>query len=138
MAKRWTPQEKEYVDDYAGIKNYTELSQRLNRSEDAIRLFRARNRLSSFFDNFYTYNLLSKELGLSRATIRKYHLKGWLQGRRANWKTIFGKYPMIFTEDNIVKFLKSYANLFSNRIVPNIYFRNIVLTTLNGNGGAFK
>lgn len=126
MARRWTDKEIEVLHDYSGILDYKELSKRLHRSCKAIKLYRCRHKMPTFFDNFYTYTMLSKELGLSRATLRKYYKRRWLEGRLATWTWAYGKTPMIFQEDNITKFLKEKYHLFKDRFIPNPYFRNLV------------
>lgn len=126
MAPRWTEGDQEFLNDNVGLLNYEELSRKLNRTPEAISLYRCRHNLPTFFANFYTCKLLAKELGVCRATIQRYHNRGWLIGKRANWSWAFGKYPMIFLEDNIVKFLCDKYMLFNCQSIPNIYFRNIV------------
>ena len=126
MAARWTSKEIELLSDRAGLDNYNTLSKRLGRSKNAIKLFRCRNRLPRFYDTFYSYTLLAKELGKSRRTIRWYHQKGWLSGKKASWRSFYGNRPMIFTEDNIVSFLRKHYLLFDWRKIPNRFFRNIV------------
>jgi len=125
-APRWTEKEREMLNDYAGIMSYEELSKKLGRSVGAIQQFRCRRKMPTFFDNFYTYSLLSKELGIHRATLRKYYENGWIIGKKANWISMFGNHPMMFLEENIVKFLRNKYALFTNRKIPNIYFRNVI------------
>lgn len=125
-APRWTEKEREMLNDYAGIMSYEELSKKLGRSVGAIQQFRCRRKMPTFFDNFYTYSLLAKELGVHRATLRKYYNRGWLIGKRASWISMFGKRPMMFLEENIVQFLRDKYTLFDGRKIPNIYFRNVV------------
>jgi hypothetical protein len=126
MSSRWTPDEIQYISDNAGVLNYAELSRKLGRSEEAIKLCRCRRRLPRFYDTFYSYSLLSTELGRSRATLRKYYNRDWLVGKRAAWSCKYGKHPMIFTEDNIVDFLHKFSHLFDWKKIPNPYFRNVV------------
>lgn len=126
MTGRWTPDEIEYVSEHAGIVGYAELSRRLHRSKAAIKLYRCRHKLPRFIDNFYSYTLLAAELGKSRATLRKWHSRGWLAGKRATWACVHGKRPMIFVEENIVEFLKVRSYLFDHKKIPNPYFRNVV------------
>ena len=127
MATRWTTQEIEYLADNVGILGYPELSHEMGRSENAIKLQRCRKRLPTFHNGcYYSCTLLSKELGLSRSSIRRYYQRGWLIGRRATWKALFGKYPLIFLEEDIVSFLRNFSHLFIWRKIPNLYFRNVV------------
>lgn len=113
--------------DFAGIKGFKEISARIGRSINAIKLYRHRHKLPLFFNNnFYSYTLLSDELGKSRSRLREYHKRGWLKGKRASWSGKFGARPMMFLEDDIVEFLKQHHNLFSPKRIQNIYFRNIV------------
>lgn len=128
MSARWTEQELEYLADHVGILGYKELAEHINRSENAVKLCRCRRKLPSFHNNgnYYTCSLLATELGRSRASIRKYYRKGWLAGRKATWKALFGKYPFIFLEEHIVAFLRKFYHLFEWRRIPNLYFRNVV------------
>lgn len=127
MATRWTARELDYLADHVGILGYAELSKKLKRSENAIKLQRCRMRLPTFHNgDYYSCTLLARELGRSRASIRKYHRKGWLVGRKATWKALFGKHPFVFLEEHIVAFLRKFCYLFDWRKIPNLYFRNIV------------
>jgi len=125
-APRWTEKEREILNDYAGLMSYEDLSRKLGRSVSALQQFRCRRKMPTFFDNFYTYSLLAKELGVQRATLRKYYNRGWLIGKRATWTSMFGKRPMMFLHENIVQFLQDKYTLFDGRKIPNIYFRNVV------------
>jgi len=127
MSVRWTEQELDYLADHVGVLSYAELSKKLRRSENAIKLQRCRMKLPTFHNgDYYSYTLLAQELGCSRTTIRKYHQRGWLVGRKATWKALFGNPPVIFLEKHIVVFLRMFYHLFDWRKIPNPYFRNIV------------
>ena len=123
---RWSSKEIEYLHDNLGLKSYEELSETLKRSKEAIKLFRHRHKLPKVFDNFYTFKILSKELGKSRTSIRKYYYKGWLVGRKASWTYLYKNHPIIFLEEDIVNFLKDKYSLFTKTYMPNHYFRNTV------------
>ena len=127
MASRWTERELDYLANHVGLLNYSELSKKLGRSENAIKLCRCRMKLPTFHKgDYYSSTLLSQELGRSRASIRKYYRRGWLVGKRATWKAKFGKQPLIFLEEHIVAFLRRFHYLFEWRKIPNLYFRNVV------------
>ncbi len=132
MRRLWSQEDIEFLSDNAGLMNYKQLSKKLGRSANAIKLYRARHKTPRFFENFYSYTLLSKELGMSRKVIRKYHSRGWIKGRKADWTSAYGKKPMIFLEEHIVQFLKTYCYLFKDRFIPNIYFRNVVKDCMKG------
>ena len=121
----WTDAELEFLSDYAGLLNHQELSKKLNRSIDSIKLKQTRCGIK-FKDSFYSYTTLSKELGRSRSRIRVWHKRGWIKGRWANWTTYYGHAPMIFLEPDIVNFLKAHFHLFNYRRIPNKYFSNVV------------
>lgn len=123
---RWTEEEIEYLHDNIGLQSYEELSKTLNRSKEAIELFRCRHKLPKLLDNVYTFKILSKELGKSKSSIRKYYYKGWLKGKRASWTYLYKNAPIIFLEEHIVKFLRAKYYLFTKYQIPNPYFRNIV------------
>lgn len=128
--KLWTYSEVDFLDNSYGIKSFDEIAKSLGRTRKAVRLYKYRHGLSKCTDNFYSYTLLARELGRSRANLRKYYNLGMINGGRANWTAIWGKKPMIFTEDNIVKFLKEWYFLFDYKKIPNPFFRNIVKNRL--------
>jgi biotin operon repressor len=130
MAARWSEQEIEYLADQIGLLSYEELSKKLNRSKEAIKHHRCLMKLPMLrTGNYYSCTLLAKELGRSRASIRKYYRKGWLVGKQATWKALFGNQPFIFLEEHIVDFLRKFNYLFDWRKIPNLYFRNVVKGT---------
>jgi len=126
LVRAWTDTEAEYVEDYAGYLSNAEMAQHLNKSENAIKLWRCRHGCTTFFDNVFTYTLLSRELGRSRSRIRVWVERGWIVSKRATWKAKFGKCPMLFKEEDIVKFLRMHHTIFDSKQIPNRYFRNIV------------
>ena len=132
MAPHWTPREIELLSDRVGLDSYAKLSRRLGRSEEAIKLYRCRNGLPRFCDTFYSYSLLAKELGRNRSSLRRYHDLGWLVGRKATWSSRYGQKPMIFTEDDVVRFLRKHHSLFDWKRVPNRFFRNIIRSCSKG------
>ena len=105
--------------------NHQQLSRHLGRSITAIKLTQHRHGIR-FLDNFYTYTILAAELGRSRTGVRKWQARGWLAGRKAAWTTYYGKTPMIFREEDVIKFLKGHYSLFNPRRIPNRFFANIV------------
>ena len=130
---RWTSREIEILSDRVGLDDYAKLARTLpRRSKGAIKLFRCRNKLPRFCDTFYSYSLLAGELGRSRSALRRYRGKGWLVGRRATWSSRYGHHPMIFTEENIVRFLQKHHCLFEWRKIPNLFFRNVVKSRYKG------
>ena len=114
---RWTEEEIEYLTDNVGILDYKTLSQKLGKSTIAIKEYRCVHKLPRFYDTFYSYTLLARELGRSRSTIRKYYSRGWLVGRKATWTYRYNKHPMIFTDENITQFLKEHHDLLAIRQV---------------------
>lgn len=126
MAKRWTDRDIQILSDKIGLLSYSELSKKLGRSENAIKLYRARNNMPTLYDNFYSASMLAQELGKPRTTIRKYHRLGWLKGDHATWSNGIYKKPLMFIEQDIIAFLIEHRDLFNWRLVPNIYFRNII------------
>jgi hypothetical protein len=138
MARRWTTQELEFISDHLGFLHYSEIANQLEDRTTVAVKERARRSGMSLFDNPYTYTLLSQELGVSRNTLRKWHKSKLLSGKRASWRCKNGLAhapPMLFKEEYIVTFLKGNASYFKGRRIPNPYFRNIVSSVLNNNGG---
>ncbi len=120
----WTAEDIEYLYNFVGLKNHQQLSKELDKSIESIKKFQWRHGIK-FLENVYTYSLLAKELGCSRGILRVYYEKGWLKGHRASWKCIWGTAPMIFTEQEIARFLKKYPQALANRVFPNLFFRSI-------------
>jgi hypothetical protein len=133
MSSRWTEQELDYLANHVGILSYAEMSKRLHRSENAIKLCRCRQGMPTFHNgDYYSCTLLAQELGRSRASIRKYYRRGWLAGRQATWKAKYGKQPLVFLEDHILLFLRKFSHLFDWKKIPNLYFRNVVKELQDG------
>jgi len=109
-----------------GVMGYDDLARALGRSREAIKLYRCRHRMPRFNENFYSYTLLSSELGKSRTSLRKYYRRGWLIGQLASWSSVYGKRPMVFVERNIISFLRKFYHLFDWRRIPNLYFKGVV------------
>ena len=128
----WTDAEFEYLHDNLGIKYYDEIAIYLRKTDKAVRE-KARRSGLSLYDNIYTYLSLSKELGVSTATVRKWYRLGYLHGKRATWRCKNGRAherPMIFVEADILRFLKKYPNVIvpvlGDRLIPNHFFRNFL------------
>lgn len=124
--RNWTEQEIEYLHDFAGIYSIKELSYKLGRSEVAIKVFRYRHKMPSFWDNVYTYTILSEELNRSRTVLRRWLERGWITGKRASYSSRFGKKAMLFQYDDVIRFLKEYYKLFADKMPNNLYLKNIV------------
>jgi hypothetical protein len=127
MARRWTEKELDYLANHVGLLSYNELARKLHRSRAAVKLCRCKHGMPTFYNgDYYSMTLLSKELGRSSNTISKYHRKGWLKGKKATWRTIYWKNPYLFTENNIMEFLRGHFQLFDWKKIPNLYFKNVV------------
>jgi len=121
----WTEEELTYLSDNWGLKPTKAISRALHRTVCGVEGKAHRLRLRKV-DSFYTYNLLSQEIGKSRMTLREYYRNGWIKGKKASWVANFGVHPMMFFEEDIVKFLREHYRLFDVRKIENRYFRNIV------------
>jgi len=128
----WTEAEFEYLHDNLGIKYFDEIAEHLKKTPRSVREKARRNGLS-LYDNIYTYLSLSKELGVSTSTLRKWVRLGYIHGRRATWRCKHGRtheHPMIFVENDVLNFLKKYSNIISpvldDTLIPNRYFRNFL------------
>ena len=126
MSSRWSTEELDYLSNKLGLRTHSQIAKRLRKTTLAVKM-KATREGYTYYDNFYSYKLLSEELGVSRTTLRKYVSKGLLQGRKAEWKSVYGHNPMIFTEEDIVTFLRGCNGTFANRKIPNDYFRNVYL-----------
>lgn len=131
MAKRWTPEEAEYLHDNIGIKSYQQISEYLGRSVSAIKVYRIKNKLPHIFQgNYYTYTTLGEELGISKSAVQRHYFSGRLKGAKAQWRARYGNHPTLFIEEDIVKFLAQYYFIFIPAKVPNLYFKNIIKQNL--------
>jgi len=121
----WTEEETQYLLDYCGLLSNKQIAHQLGRTCHAIR-----QRLSihkvSVFSNIYTARLVAKELGRDKSTVMQWYRKGWLKGRVADFGRGYLHSPMIFTEEDIVVFLKKFHYRFNYREIPNPYFKNVV------------
>lgn len=131
MGRRWTEEEDQFMADNIGVLSYEEISVKIDRSIDAMKNYRCVNRLPSFFNhpNSYSYTVLSKELGKTRKWLRKCYKAGLLKGKQGKWYALWGHFPMVFLEKDIVDFLKECCWLIDPAKVTNLYFKNVVLTT---------
>ena len=122
----WTTAQIEFVSDKAGYLSNAQMASRIGKSEQAVKLYRSRHNMPTFYENVYTASLLAEELGKSRTAIRKWYYKGLLKGKHASWTCAYGKRPLIFTEDDIVAFLKTYPDKFIVCKIKSLYFANVV------------
>ena len=123
--REWSEWELEFLEDNWGLCNTAIIAKRLRRAVSAVEVRAHKLRLRRL-DSFYTYSLLSKELNRNRTSLRNYYDRGWIQGEKASWTYRYGEAPMMFMEEDIVKFLQEHCDLFNAREIPNLYFRNIV------------
>jgi len=121
----WTDDEIGYLSDNWGLKPTNAIARKLGRSVCGVEGKAHRLRFKKV-DSFYTYSSLSRELGRSRASLVDYHRRGWLKGEKASWVCNFGLRPMMFFEEDIVKFLRKHYKLLDIKRIENRYFRNIV------------
>ena len=121
----WTEEELTYLSDNWGLKPTKAIAKAMRRTVCGVEGKAHRLRLRKV-DSFYTYNLLSQEIGKSRMTLRKYHRNGWIKGKKALWVASFGVRPMMSFEEDIVKFLREHYKLFKVSQILNPYFKNIV------------
>ena len=125
--RKWTEEELEYLFDNYGKIPSQEIAVKLNRTQHAVKNKLARSGVSIFHD-FYTATLLGNELNRNKSTVMKWYKNGWLKGAKSRWTRGYLTPPMIFQEENIVCFLKKHKDLFSNHKIPNLYFRNVMLS----------
>jgi transposase len=121
----WTNNEIELLSNYAGTLSIKELAFMLHRTETAVLVKKKRLGIR-FYDNIYVASVVGKELGKSVSTIKKWYQRGWLKGKKAKWKSLYGNNPTIFEEEDIVNFLKEHYKLFDTKKVPNRFFVNII------------
>jgi hypothetical protein len=129
--RRWTEDELDFIEENGAVLGLANLSLRLGRSVNAVKLKMNRSGIR-LLETGYTCTCLARELGRARLTLWKWRSKGWIKGRIAEWKTRYGTHPVIFMEDEIVRFLKRFAHLFNPRAVPNRYFANVIAEAQRG------
>lgn len=125
MRRRWTDKEFEFLSDYYGLKSTGEIAATLHRTPKAI-LKKAAKSGIRLTDNFYSSNLLGRELGKSPTTIMEFHRQGCLEGKVSENHWGYMRPPMMFMEVDVVKFLKNYGHKFNINKVANLYFKNII------------
>jgi hypothetical protein len=130
--KQWSDDSMQYLADNVGLKSYDDIALALDRNSIAIKVM-IRKKGMSLYDNFYSGTTLSKELGKSKNTIFRWADRGLLPYKRAKFKGLYGRIPMAFVEDDIVKFIKEYYYKFNPKRIEHPYFRNIVINEYDKN-----
>jgi len=126
MNRKWTEEETEFIANNYGIQEMKTLVETTGRSEPSIRCKMHAEKIS-IFDNYYSANLLAKELGVCHGTIMKYYHKRLIRGKKSNRNMGYTNPPMIFKEENIVNFLREHENIIDIRKIQHPYFKNIVV-----------
>lgn len=124
--KAWTEYELDYlVAKYGLIKDLT-ICRHLQRSPTAIRIVALRKLRCNHKMNFYSATELAKALGVRCSkTLIPWVEANWLKARRSVLRA--GEYrTWLFTEKNVVKFLRKMPWLFDPKKMPEHYFRSIV------------
>lgn len=71
MARRWTEEEKSYVEEYWGAKSVKAIAKKINRTESAVMNYAERNKLGSMYREVYLLPpLLGEYFGVSESTIK--------------------------------------------------------------------
>jgi hypothetical protein len=122
---KWSDKEIDFLLNNCGVMSNKNIAKSLNRSYHAV-THKLWEKGISVFNNFYSAKLLGKELNRNHVTIMDWYRKGFIKGKEAEWKMGYMNRSMIFTEDNIVSFLRNFYFKFNWRDIPNLYFRNIV------------
>ena len=132
----WSEEEMEFLSDKLGLMTHGEIGKALSRVNGghertywAVKMKAWRLGLK-YFSNVYSQTLLASELGVSRRVIRKWFMRSWLRGKMSSWVSGYGNRVMLFTQQDIEKFLKAHADRFEGRKIPNVFFRNLVESCL--------
>lgn len=121
---RWTRKEEEWLaDNYWRLPMRT-LMRRLRRSEVGIVLKKRRLGLLRT-DGYYTARAIGELFGQDAKWIAKLHNEGYIQGEKAPYA--FGLNRVwIFTEEDVVRFLRTYPWLVDRTRMKEHYFRSII------------
>lgn len=122
--KRWTQKEEDFLEINSGLLTTEEIAKKLNRTIYSVLTHKTRLKIGKF-DNFYTFNSLEYDLGISRETIRRYSIMGLINHRRTTWTNGIRR-PAIIFEKDVIDFIKSYwyklkENLITNPIFLKVY-----------------
>jgi hypothetical protein len=123
--REWDEHEIEYLHDNMGLKTFEEMGRYLRRTPVSVKEYAYKSKLS-LYDNFYTCRQLGKELNVRLTYISRWANRNLIGSKRAFFKGLYGRTPMIFMEEDIVQFLKDYYFLFTPNKIAHPYFRNIV------------
>lgn len=125
----WTLEQTEFLADKVGIMPFSSIAAKLGRTEKAVRDKAYTNGIK-MYNGFYTARMLAAELGVCHGSIMQWYKQGLLSGKQAWWRHGYKQPCMIFTEKDIVSFLRANYQKFSSRYIkgkiPNPYFRSIV------------
>lgn len=123
----WTEKELEFLMDNYGRMSVDEISKKLKRSRNAIKIICDRKlHCLNQRSNIYTARATAEELGISDAKIIvAWHDRGFLKGQRAPF--FYGKNQVWWFEyDDIVKCITERPWLCRRERMPEGYFRSIV------------
>lgn len=107
--RRWTQEERDYVEDKWGIISIHTIARNLNRSYLAIQRYAERNKLggSCFNDIYYTTVQISEMLGVDHTRVHDWVLQGKL---KATPRKIQGKRKVyLITPEDFEEFKKTYT-----------------------------
>lgn len=124
--KQWTEEELDYLAAKYGLVKDKTISRHLKRSPGACTIAAQRKLRSNRKMNFYSAMELARALGIPCSkTLIPWVEAIWLRARRSILRA--GEHrTWLFTEKNVVKFLRKMPWLFDPNKMPEHYFRSIV------------
>lgn len=84
MAKRWTEEEKDFINEYWGVRTTDYIAKKLNRTKYAIIRYAEKNKLGSAYKECYlSTEDISKMFNIDSSTVSKIWIKSYgLKGRK--------------------------------------------------------
>jgi len=124
-SREWSDKDLQILSDNYGLESIKSLAKRLKRSQPAISVKASRLGLT-VTGQYYSLEILSRELGVSRDFIKRRISRGWLKASRSILPFRYGKYPYIIMEDSIIEYLNTYPDDLDIRSITSRFFSNIV------------
>jgi len=122
----WTEGELEFLADNYGRISVEDISRRLRRSPNSLKIITFRKLGINQKSNIYTARALAKDLGISCAkTIVAWHNRGYLVGKPAPFRNGPNQ-VWFFDYDDIIECLRKRPWMCRLKRMPQSYFRSIV------------
>lgn len=127
--KPWTAAEEAFLEEYAGSRSLSWLSNKLCRAETAVAIKMRRLRISRAIREGYTVRELELCFGVAHQSIDRWIRQGLLKARRRNTKPEEGAAPGPWrvSDDDVLAFIRSNPTAFDLSRVDQTWFLGLVL-----------